>query len=97
MKVTLHFSCMGCFATEEVKGELKREFRSFSGRGYGFGTHHLVWPNLDEVTPDGWVAFDPYTSVTYCPTCWASIENDEDPNSDQPENALATEGNEDAD
>ena len=25
------------------------------------------------IAPQGWVAFDPYTSCTYCPECWAEI------------------------
>ena len=29
---------------------------------------------VQSVTPEGWVAFDPYTHCTYCPKCWAEIE-----------------------
>lgn len=28
---------------------------------------------IEEVVPEGWVPFDPYTNATYCPGCWASI------------------------
>jgi hypothetical protein len=28
----------------------------------------------DDVVPDGWVAYDPYTYCTYCPKCWEGIE-----------------------
>lgn len=36
-------------------------------------------PRVDESAPDGWIAFDPYTHVTYCPECWDRIENGEPP------------------
>ena len=63
------FECGGCDATAE--GRLWRKFRSFSGRSYGFGTYHTTTPQ--EAAPEGWIAFDPYTQVTYCPDCWADI------------------------
>jgi hypothetical protein len=75
MELTLHFDCSGCDAKETVKSEVTKVFRSFSGRSHGLGTHYLQWPeNVDALAPEGWVAFDPYTLVTYCPECWAEIE-----------------------
>lgn len=74
MSVYVTFECGGCDA--KVKGTLPlaREFRSFSGRGHGFGSRGGVETvGVLDVVPEGWVAFDPYTYCTYCPTCWAEI------------------------
>lgn len=30
--------------------------------------------NVAECIPEGWVWKDPYTHCTYCPKCWAEIE-----------------------
>ena len=72
MSVTVHFRCCGCTATAEGTEPLRREFRSFSGRSYGFGTP-VAANDVESVTPDGWIAFDPYTYACYCPECWESI------------------------
>lgn len=34
-------------------------------------------PRVEDFAPEGWVAYDPYTSMTYCPFCWAKIESGE--------------------
>ena len=65
------FKCGGCDA--KARGHLRREFRSFNGKGWGWGRYHET--TAQEVAPEGWVAFDPYTLCTYCPECWASIES----------------------
>lgn len=72
MAVKITLSCDGCHVETGPHRLLHREFHSFSGRGHGFG----VWkePTLDDAVPDGWVRSDPYTGCTYCPTCWAEIE-----------------------
>ena len=31
-------------------------------------------PTIESATPEGWMAFDPYTGMTYCSECWESIE-----------------------
>lgn len=73
MSIRVIFNCDGCEATAEGTARLRKEFVSLSGRGYGFGSAR--WSNTpDDVAPRGWVAADPYTYATYCPTCWASIE-----------------------
>ena len=73
MTVTVKFSCGGCDAVAEGTDWLRREFRSISGRSYGLG--HVVPANtVEDVTPDGWIAFDSYTYATYCPKCWSEIE-----------------------
>ena len=74
MPVYAEFRCGGCGAKAWGTTPLRKEFRSFSGLGYGFG--RAVQANtVDDVTPPGWVAYDPYTYATYCPDCWASIES----------------------
>lgn len=73
MSTTLHLKCDGCDA-EAHTPRIKKEFVSVSGRGYGFGSWQM--PNVDEVTAAmGWQWSDPYTSCTYCPTCWEDIQS----------------------
>lgn len=74
MSVMLTLQCGGCDASVIV-GPLRKAFRSLSGRDHGVGREWVQ--NPEELTPDGWVMFDPYTYATYCPTCWASIEDGE--------------------
>ncbi len=73
MTIRVVFECGGCDATAEGTTWLKKEFVSFSGRSHGFG-RAVPANTVEDVTPEGWVAFDPYTYCTYCPTCWAGIE-----------------------
>lgn len=72
MSVRVLFDCSGCDAKAEGTEPLRREFRSFSGRSWGIGSA-VDANSVDDVTPPGWVAFDPYTYATYCPACWDSI------------------------
>lgn len=77
MATTIRMTCDGCNSTVETE-RVKMEFCSFNGRGYGFGK--WLEPSIsDAVTPTGWVWSDPYTSCTYCPTCWAGIEGNKEP------------------
>lgn len=69
--ITLTFSCDGCNAEAKGTRWLGREFKSLSGRGYGFGSYR--YDTAQDVAPLGWVSFDPYTGCTYCPECWAEI------------------------
>jgi hypothetical protein len=71
MTVTVQFACSGCDRVAQGTEPLKRRFISLNGSGHGFGT----WQEApaSSVAPKGWVAFDPVTNITYCPTCWASI------------------------
>lgn len=72
MPVLVRFECSGCDAKAEGTERLHMEFVSLSGKSHGFG--RAVPANSPaDVAPPGWVAFDPYTFCTYCPTCWASI------------------------
>lgn len=74
MTTTIHMKCGGCDAEERVP--IRRTFRSFNGKGHGFGTFHV--PTVTEaVESTGWVWSDPYTGCTYCPKCWKEIESGE--------------------
>ena len=73
MSVTVHYECNGCFAKAEGTEPLQLRFESVTGRSYGFGSPRLV-KSAASVAPAGWVAFDPYTYLCYCPECWAKIE-----------------------
>jgi hypothetical protein len=78
MSVKITLACDGCFKESGPHMLPHREFKSFDGRGYGFG----VWtdPGLRDVPiPAAWVMSDPYTGCTYCPDCWAEITADEEP------------------
>jgi hypothetical protein len=72
MATRIEMLCDGC--GEVVRTErVRAQFRSVSGRSYGFGSYHE--PSItDAVHSTGWVWCDPYTSCTYCPECWAEIE-----------------------
>ena len=70
--ITLTFQCGGCDAKVEGAGPLRSEFKSFTGRSWGFGGR-VETTTTQSVTPQGWIAFDPYTGCTYCPKCWAEI------------------------
>ncbi len=72
MPVTITLECGGCFAKTEGTAALRREFVSLSGQDHGWGQFRTG--TVEDITPDGWVAFDPYTQCTYCPACWAGIE-----------------------
>lgn len=74
MSVTVTYRCAGCEA--EATAQVRQRFRSFSGRDHGFGVFEI--DDVQSVAPEGWVPFDPYTSATYCPDCWAKIIADID-------------------
>ena len=73
MPITITIECDGCGA-KVPGGAIRYEFRSFSGRAYGFGSVHQV---VEMKVPDGWVVPDPYTYASYCPDCWAEIQKPE--------------------
>jgi len=72
VSVLVTFHCGGCLAVAPGTDALRREFRSLSGRTYGIGGAISV-NSIEGITPEGWVAYDPYTFATYCPECWAEI------------------------
>lgn len=81
MSVTVVFQCSGCFAEPEpvrAKVMTKGLFSAAAGvTRDGWVVRHK--PSIESLAPDGWVPFDPYTGLCYCPTCWASIEVDDHP------------------
>ena len=64
MSITLNFSCGGCDAAAPSTTFLSRRRRD----------PKTLTTAVQSIAPDGWIAFDPYTSCTYCPKCWAEIE-----------------------
>lgn len=70
--IDLVFTCGGCFAEAPGTGPLRRTFERAIPTG-GFGV--WKWNRPEDVTPEGWVASDPYTGCCYCPTCWEGIVN----------------------
>lgn len=72
MSVTVNFACGGCDATAPGTRPLGRSFVSITGKGHGFGSYRYL--TAQDVAPDGWTAFDPYTGCCYCPKCWAEID-----------------------
>jgi len=74
VSVRVLFECGGCGLKVDGKAPLRKRFESFSGRDHGFG--RAVWDvRVEDIVPEGWIAFDPYTYACYCPACWSEIEN----------------------
>jgi len=74
--VSIKLDCYGCDATAEASVKARRMFASMTGKDHGLGSYHLDMSLEDAITaatPNGWVAFDPYTQVTYCAKCWDEI------------------------
>jgi hypothetical protein len=71
MSIKVNFVCDGCHAEAEATTFPRRHFHSVNGKGYGFG--HYSTDGFNEIKPEGWVPFDPYTGCCYCPKCWAEI------------------------
>lgn len=86
MGVTIHLSCNGCDAEVDGTRSLRQEFVPIVPGG-SFGYYQL--PDVSALVPDGWVAWDPYTQATYCPTCWASIKTDPEPSAQGTQEAKA--------
>lgn len=82
MGVRVIFECGGCDAVAQSADRLKREFRSITGRSYGIGGP-IEANTVEDITPAGWVAFDPYTYCTYCPKCAQEIWPDDDQKDDE--------------
>jgi hypothetical protein len=70
--VSVHLSlrCGGCPATIEV-GPLRRRYVSIYP---GSNISRVETDEPEDLIPEGWIMFDPYTLCTYCPECWAGIE-----------------------
>ena len=68
MSVTVHFSCGSCDAEADGTKWLESKWTSVTG-SWGY----YVDTTPQDVAPEGWVAFDPYTKCCYCPKCWEEI------------------------
>lgn len=86
MSIIVSFNCDGCHRAEPGKRALRRHFDSINGKGYGFGYYRF--DGVEDVVPNDWISFDPYTGFCYCPECWAQIEAPED-NAEQSCNTAA--------
>ena len=73
MSITVHYKCAGCSAEADGTEPLVEAFIGGPGRCYNFGKYRPV-NSVRTVAPDGWIAYDPYTHATYCPTCWKLID-----------------------
>jgi hypothetical protein len=71
MGVNIQFVCDGCEKDTPGERSLRRKFQGITGKSYGFGSYLYETP--EDVKPDGWVSFDPYTGCCYCPSCWENI------------------------
>lgn len=74
MSIKIEFECSGCRKKSGAIRLPRATFKSANGKGYGLGV--WIYPTIADQAPEGWVAFDPYTHVTYCDECWYDIEND---------------------
>ncbi len=75
MSIKVTYDCCGCEASATVilPGAF---FLSITGRSYGLGT--VQYPRVRDHVPEGWMDYDPYTYLTYCPDCVASIWPEEE-------------------
>jgi hypothetical protein len=83
VSVDLTYRCNGCEAEETVRS-VKAErvvltASVFVVDGVAWDRTIVKTPTIESVAPEGWTVFDPYTQMTYCPACWASIERDDAP------------------
>jgi len=69
--IKVNFSCDGCHVETMGTDFLHSQFKGITGKSHGFG--HWEHDKAEDVCPEGWIAFDPYTQCTYCPECWAEI------------------------
>ena len=76
MGIKTWFHCDGCDEVEQGK-DLERNFKRVGHDEHGnWGVTYDT--TAVDATPDGWIAFDPYTKCTYCPTCWAELDPPEE-------------------
>ena len=73
MAIKVKYACDGCHIEADAATWPRRHFHSINGKGYGFG--HWSFDNFNDIAPEGWVPFDPYTGCCYCPKCWDEIES----------------------
>ncbi len=80
---TLTLSCGGC--SREATVLLPRVSKRFHGShgDWGIGRAIVEPVDFEALAPDGWVMFDPWTYVTYCPDCWKSITAEDERQEDR--------------
>ena len=71
--ISLTFRCGGCEAQAEGTTFLQRK-RTVTVQGADGSWGYYTDPKAEDVMPEGWIAFDPWTQCTYCPKCWADLE-----------------------
>lgn len=81
MSVDVTYRCNGCEAEATVTG-IRARRRVISERavvlnGIAYDKTIVETPTIETAAPDGWMVFDPYTQMTYCPACWEQIESGE--------------------
>ncbi len=69
--INIEFACGGCDRKETITNAICKTFTSITGKSHGFGSYTTT--KIEDICPDGWIAFDPYTQCTYCPDCWKEI------------------------
>lgn len=73
--IEIKFTCDGCFAETKATVPHPRTegvFRDLQPGESGFvKTTH---PTIRDCAPDGWIVFDPFTRLVYCPACWSLID-----------------------
>lgn len=65
MTVKCEFMCDGCGVTASGSASLDRQ-----------RWNETLSESVQRTAPDGWVAFDPFTRVSYCPACWLYVCSD---------------------
>jgi hypothetical protein len=74
VSVVVHLKCGGCEAEADTK-PIRAEYVPLFTNSLFCRTRYPVVTN--DLAPEGWVIFDPYTLATYCPECWASIVDED--------------------
>jgi len=73
VSIKITFECSGCFVTVAGTRPLGSRWDAIHTFSDGGSVGRYVDDRPQDVAPEGWVAFDPYTRCCYCPKCWASI------------------------
>ncbi len=74
MSVEITYHCSGCEAKTTVTNV---EAECVVLAANIFTSEGVVYkrPSIASVAPKGWMVYDPYTLLTYCPECWSAIKN----------------------
>ena len=72
MSVTVKFRCDSCFKEADGTTFLQRRFITGTSKRWGWGVYET--DTVEDVVPEGWVAFDSTIGACYCPECLCLIE-----------------------